>query len=149
MLANCAGDAPHAACKREPLPVIQLQEQTTIEIHGTTFNIEVAREPQDLAKGLMFREELPERHGMLFIYPVSQRVVMWMKNTQIPLDMVFIGPELKVIGVAENTTPYSLEHIVSPSITRAVLELPAGSVKQYGIEPGLPVTSPALETSLP
>jgi uncharacterized membrane protein (UPF0127 family) len=82
---------------------------------------------------------------MLFIFQRSRPVTMWMKNTLIPLDMVFIGPDGRVNGLAQRAVPESLALISSPGPVRAVLELKAGSAARLGLGPGDQVISPALD----
>ncbi len=72
-----------------------------------SFNIEVATTTREQALGLMFRRSLPENTGMLFLYDPPQPTAMWMKNTLIPLDMVFIAPDGKVLRIESNTEPFS------------------------------------------
>lgn len=73
--------------------------------NGTTFTIEIAKTPEEKAKGLMFREELPVNYGMLFIFDDDAPRSFWMKNTLIPLDMIFIDSNLKVVEIKEHIPP--------------------------------------------
>ncbi len=100
------------------------------------FSIEHARTPQQQAQGLMFRRRLAADAGMLFTYQSPQIILMWMKNTYIPLDMIFIGADLRVVSVAERTTPRSLETISSQKPAIAVLEVNGGTVRKLGIRTG-------------
>jgi len=88
------------------------------------------------ARGLMHVRHLPEDRGMLFLYPGERRVSMWMKNTLIPLDMVFIRADGTVANVAADTEPMSLESVYSRGRVSAVLELNAGVADRLGIEAG-------------
>lgn len=88
------------------------------------------------ARGLMHVGEMPDDRGMLFLYPGERRVSMWMKNTLIPLDMVFIRADGTVANVAAETKPLSLESVYSRGPVSAVLELNAGVAAQLGLEPG-------------
>lgn len=106
------------------------------------FQIEVAKTDRQKEKGLMFRESLAPDAGMLFIYDEPQHVSMWMKNTLIPLDMLFIDRERKVVRIARNTTPRSLASIPSGQIVWAVLELRGGRSAELGIREGSRVTYP-------
>jgi uncharacterized membrane protein (UPF0127 family) len=100
------------------------------------FAIEVAETPAQVTRGLMFRAELADDAGMLFDYDPPQRVSMWMKNTLIPLDMLFVD-ERGVIGrIAAWTTPLSLKPIPSGGPVRAVIELKGGITQQLGIKVG-------------
>lgn len=101
-----------------------------------TFEVEVARTQEEMAKGLMFRTEMPENHGMIFDYNPPRWASMWMKNTYIPLDILFIESDGTILNIVENTTPFSLVSISAIAPVRASLELNAGVVKTLGIEPG-------------
>ena len=88
------------------------------------------------ARGLMHVRKLPPDYGMLFLYDHERPLSMWMKNTYIPLDMLFIRADGTIESIVENTEPHSLKSIPSSGNAMAVLELNAGSVKQFGIKPG-------------
>lgn len=113
-------------------------ERLTIETRGgpITFDIELALTPGERAKGLMYRTELAPTGGMLFDFGVDQPVYMWMKNTYIPLDMVFIRADGRIARIAENTTPLSTATIESGGPVRAVLELAGGTARARGIVAG-------------
>ena len=108
------------------------------------FNIEVAITDQERALGLMFRRSLPENAGMLFIYDPPQPATMWMKNTFIPLDMVFISVDGKVHRVESNTEPFSTAIIPSEGDVVGVLELNAGEANKIGLKRGDQVIYPGL-----
>lgn len=110
------------------------------------FRAELAITPADRAQGLQGRTVLGVREGMLFDFHQPQSVAMWMKNTPIPLDMLFIDTGGEVVAIAERTVPYSLDIIASPGPVRAVLEVRGGTAERLGLEPGTRVTSPCLET---
>ena len=88
------------------------------------FQVEVMRNDEDRERGLMYRRFLPADRGMLFDFKTAQPVMMWMKNTYIPLDMVFIGPDGRVVSTAQNAEPLG------------VLEVNAGTVAKIGVQPG-------------
>ncbi|WP_207478597.1 DUF192 domain-containing protein [Arenibaculum pallidiluteum] len=110
------------------------------------FNVEMAQTPAQMAQGLMFRKELAPDSGMLFVHPADQIASMWMKNTFIPLDMVFISSDGRVADIRERATPHSLETISSSVPVRAVLELAGGIVSRLGIRRGDKVLHPAFGT---
>jgi uncharacterized protein len=118
-------------------PAAELQ---TLEIAGKTgvhaFQVEMAITPEEKEHGLMFRRELPEGRGMLFDFMVDQPVAFWMKNTYIPLDMIFIRGDGRILRIAENTEPMSERNIPSGGPVRAVLEVIAGTAKKFGIAAG-------------
>lgn len=101
-----------------------------------TFQVEVARSDAEWSKGLMFRTEMGADEGMIFVGRAPQMASFWMKNTVIPLDIVFIGTDRRIINIVENAVPYSLEPRSSAGITLAVLELNGGRAAQLGIAPG-------------
>jgi uncharacterized protein len=107
------------------------------------FKVEMARTPSEQAMGLMYRREMAPNAGMLFIYPAGTRVTMWMKNTLIPLDMLFIGADGRIAHIVERTVPESTELIGSDGPVQAVLELNAGTAGRLGIKVGDRVRHPA------
>lgn len=110
------------------------------------FTVEVAKTDQERATGLMYRRELPEGRGMLFDFSPEQQVSMWMKNTFIPLDMIFIRGDGRILRIAENTEPQSEKIISSGGLARGVLEVIGGTARKYGIAPGDRVAHPLFGT---
>ncbi|HEY1473927.1 MAG TPA: DUF192 domain-containing protein [Pseudolabrys sp.] len=112
----------------------------TLEIASKTgvhaFTVEVVDTEPEREKGLMFRKELPEGRGMLFDFKRDQEVGFWMQNTYIPLDMIFIRGDGRILRIAENTEPLSTRIIPSGGAVRAVLEVIGGTARKMGIEPG-------------
>jgi len=108
------------------------------------FRVWLADTPQRQAQGLMFVRSLPDLRGMLFAYAQSKPISMWMKNTYIPLDMVFIDAHGRIQQIVEQTTPHSLDLIRSKDPAFAVLEIAGGEAQRLGIRPGQLVTHPAL-----
>jgi uncharacterized membrane protein (UPF0127 family) len=100
------------------------------------FSVEMATTEQEKETGLMYRKELADGKGMLFDFSPEQEVSMWMKNTYIPLDMIFIRSDGRILRIAENTEPLSTKIIASGGLAKGVLEVIAGTAKKYGIEPG-------------
>jgi hypothetical protein len=118
----------------------QAAELQTLEIASKSgvhaFQVEMAITPEEKERGLMFRRELPEGQGMLFDFQFDQPVAFWMKNTYIPLDMLFIRADGRIARIAENTEPLSERNIPSGAPVRAVLEVIGGTAKKLGIAPG-------------
>ena len=106
--------------------------------------MEVARTGRQQAQGLMFRRRLAADAGMLFVYRRVAPVSMWMRNTYIPLDMLFIAADGTITHIAQRTTPHSLETISSTGQVKSVLELNAGTTARLKIRIGDKVRSPAL-----
>lgn len=110
-----------------------------------SFDVEVVTGGAELEKGLMFRRELAADKGMLFDFGRIRRVMMWMKNTYIPLDMLFIDAKGKIVAIEKDTVPESTEIIDSGAIARYVLEVNAGTSERLGINIGDIVSSPAID----
>lgn len=100
------------------------------------FKVELAASPEAQARGLMFRTELGDFEGMIFPSRVPEPRSFWMKNTPLSLDIIFIGPDGRILNIAANTVPYSLDSVISNGPASAVLELRAGRAKALGIVPG-------------
>ncbi|MDA9538484.1 hypothetical protein ACM41_20395 [Bradyrhizobium sp. CCBAU 21362] len=100
------------------------------------FSVEMATTEEEKQTGLMYRKELADGKGMLFDFNPEQEVSMWMKNTYVPLDMIFIRADGRILRIAENTEPLSTKIISSKGPARAVLEVVAGTAQKYGIRPG-------------
>lgn len=121
-------------------------ERLAIETAGGgkfRFDVEIAETPQQMMQGLMFRQSMPPDAGMLFVHRRDQVATMWMKNTLIPLDMLFIDREGRVVGIHKNAKPHSLDTIAAPGPVRAVLELNGGISDRLGIREGDRVVHPA------
>lgn len=100
------------------------------------FHVELAETPEQRARGLMFRRTLAPDAGMLFLFPERERPTMWMANTWLPLDMLFIAADGRVAHVFANAVPRSRLTISSPRPARMVLELGGGTARRLGIAPG-------------
>lgn len=106
------------------------------------FAVEMAKTDEERATGLMYRKELAEGRGMLFDFSPEQQISMWMKNTFIPLDMIFIRSDGRILRIAENTEPHSEKIISSGGLAKGVLEVIGGTARKYGIAPGDRVAHP-------
>ena len=135
-----------AACLVASPPTARSAEQQILEIASKTgvhvFSVELAVTDEERAKGLMFRKEVPEGYGMLFDFKKEQLVTMWMKNTYVSLDMIFISDNGRIARIAQNTKPESEDIISSGAQVRAVLEVVAGTAKKMGIAAGDKVAYP-------
>ena len=109
------------------------------------FAIELATTPGERALGLMYRRALPTDAGMLFIYDQPQPLTMWMRNTIIPLDMIFIGADGKVHRIESHTEPFSTQLISSEGAVQSVLEVNAGTAATIGLKAGDEVVYPDLD----
>src|SRR6185369_10544441 len=106
------------------------------------FTVEIASNGAQQERGLMYRRHLAQDHGMVFLFDRPQHIDMWMKNTYIPLDMVFIDKENKVIRIAKNTQPESTRTITGGNNVKAVLEIKAGAADYFRIAAGDKVILP-------
>lgn len=133
-----AAGLPGIAAASDGLQTVEIATGRGVEV----FRVELARTDEERARGLMFRRALPEGQGMLFDFRPDKEVAMWMKDTFIPLDMIFIRADGSILRIEENTTPHSTAVISSGGVVRAVLELRGGAARKYGIKPGDKVSHP-------
>lgn len=132
--ASPAADASTPA--RHPVSGLQVVPLTVTSATGThRFQVEVAASAAEQQKGLMFRTAMGPDEGMIFPNPVPQVRSFWMKNTVIPLDIIYIGPDRRVLNIVRGE-PYSTVSLPSAGPVINVLELVAGRSEQLGIEPG-------------
>ncbi|RMH48463.1 MAG: DUF192 domain-containing protein [Alphaproteobacteria bacterium] len=128
------------------LPAAAACREDAIDLRGpfgqVRFHVELADEPAERARGLMFRESLPRFAGMLFVSERPERVSFWMKNTLIPLDMIFIDDRGRVVHVHERARPGDLTPISAPVPVLAVLEINGGLAAELGIAPGAEARHP-------
>lgn len=120
------------------LTVVPLVVTTASGAHR--FKVEVASTFAEQERGLMFREAMGADEGMIFPMDPPRRTAFWMKNTVIPLDIIFIGADHKVLNVAANAVPYDLTPLPSEGDSAGVLELTGGRAAQIGLKPGDTVT---------
>lgn len=109
------------------------------------FEVEVADDAESRALGLMFREEMAADAGMVFVYPQAEEVAFWMKNTPLPLDIIFITRRGVICSIAEATTPYSTKNIPSRCAAQVVLEVNAGQAAARGVKRGAVARHPAIQ----
>jgi len=123
--------------------------ETSLDLRGEwgqgRFTVEVADDAGERSQGLMFREHMPASAGMLFIYPTAQSVGFWMKNTLIPLDMLFIDAQGTVIRIHEMAIPHDTTVIDGGDGVLEVLEINGGMVETLGITVGTQVRHPSFE----
>ena len=106
------------------------------------FTVEMATTAEEKETGLMYRKEMADGKGMLFDFSPEQQISMWMKNTYISLDMIFIRADGRILRIAGSTEPLSTKIISSGGLARGVLEVAAGTAQKYGIAPGDRVAHP-------
>jgi uncharacterized protein len=137
LVLACALPSAYAAAQSEQAQQLDTEKLAIITATGRhEFEVEIADDPAEQSKGLMFRESMPADHGMLFDFGKSRMVQMWMKNTPMPLDMVFVRADGSVAGIAERTEPFSLDVISSQVPVSFVLEIRAGVSRLIDLKPG-------------
>ena len=140
-----------AACSRSPEAASPAAPGETLVIETASgrhpFKVEIAASTEQRETGLMFRTQLAADAGMLFEYQQPEAILMWMRNTLIPLDMVFIGADGRIMNVAERTVPQSLTTIPSAGLAKGVLEVNSGTAAKIGIKPGDRVLHPFFGTA--
>ncbi len=124
------------------VPPVSKSDRVEIKVKNRVMQVEIARTPSELSRGLMNRESLPGDSGMLFVFPDNGVHPFWMKNTLIPLDMVWINSTGEVVYIYENARPCSnivqavCESIIPPVISKYVLEVNAGKVSELDLKVG-------------
>lgn len=139
--AACQAGSTEATKSAAGLSVVPLEIRTA---SGKThsFNVEVARTESEQARGLMFRDSLAPDSGMIFPMDPPRPASFWMKNTVIPLDMIFVRPDGAIARIAAETVPHSLDPVESGEPVSAVLELAGGRAAELGIAEGDKVSWP-------
>lgn len=120
-------------------PIDSPGERLVIQVSDSVqheFRIHLAVSASERAQGLMYVRKMPDDVGMLFVYERPTMVGMWMKNTYIPLDMIFIGEDGRILTIAKDTVPHSLATVSSGKPAIGVLEVNAGISKKLGLAPG-------------
>ena len=129
-------------------PVFAVCAPERIDLRGdwgqTRFSVEVADDPRERSLGLMHRESLPTSAGMLFVYERPQRVAFWMRNTLIPLDMLFLDADGRVSRIHENAVPLDETSIEGGMGIQYVLEINGGLARRLGITEGSEVRHPSI-----
>jgi uncharacterized protein len=146
-LATCRGETPphfgqpRAEGPTAEGPTIEFRHDGELTFYRedgdiVTIAIEIAETPAAIERGLMQREGLPERSGMLFLMPDTRIQSFWMANTPISLDITFVGPDSTVVNTGKYTRPFSQQSVTSQAPARFVVETVAGFTDSYGIVPG-------------
>jgi len=137
MTADAGQQQAAAAPSRHPLSgleVVALAVTHAGKAHA--FRVEVARTPAEQAQGLMFRDRMGADEGMLFPRTPPDVPSFWMRNTVIPLDIIFVGSDHRILNIAANAVPYDETPLPARGVSIAVLELNGGRAAQLGIGPG-------------
>jgi uncharacterized protein len=132
LAAGRAGDAQPAKSQANAGAVV-----TIVSANGKhRFTVELAETPAQMERGLMFRRELAPDAGMLFDFKTPTMATMWMRNTLIPLDMLFVDGQGRIVNIHERAVPQSDAIIAAAAPVRAVIELNGGTAARLGIRPG-------------
>lgn len=138
--------APRPILAQEPMTFDTTELVIETQAGGShRFTVELALSMRQRSRGLMFREELAPDAGMLFVYPQEQEIRMWMRNTLIPLDMIFVASDGRIVHIAEETVPLSEKVISSGGPARAVIEVGGGTARRLAIRPGDRVRHPLFD----
>lgn len=146
LTAACSDEKNENATQHGETQSLIIYKQNSAEVRKGFF-VEVAETRENMAKGLMGRNKLDVDSGYLFnidLIPSDMEIAMWMKDTLIPLDMIFMDKNGKIYYIYENAEPYSTQAIMAPTRPRAVLEINGGLIKKLGIEIGDTVKTPIL-----
>ncbi|MGB3753373.1 MAG: DUF192 domain-containing protein [Parerythrobacter sp.] len=144
-LASCSPQTGTDSASAEPVMSSDVHPESGLETVPLTvtsgdtthdFTVEIATTPAEQSKGLMFRTQLGPNEGMIFPRDPPDLASFWMKNVPIPLDIIFVGADGRIINIAAMTTPYSLDSVSSEGPTALVLELRGGRAAELGIEAG-------------
>jgi len=144
LLAACSPQ-PAAEATPSAVPAASVHPVSGLEVIPLTvtsgetvhrFRVELAASPEAQARGLMFRTELGDQEGMIFPSDPPQVRSFWMKNTPLPLDIIYVGEDGRILNIHAMTTPYSLDSLYSTGITSGVLELRGGRAEELGIAKG-------------
>lgn len=146
----CAFAMEGLALGREELAAFP-RDDVEIEAAGARhrFRVELALTPAHRERGLMFRTEIPDNTGMLFVNEGERPVSMWMKNTLVSLDMLFLAADGRIVKIHPEAEPLSLRVITSDEPVKGVLELRGGTARKLGLVPGDRVSHPAFRSSSP
>lgn len=146
--AEATGAEPSRVASDGADPAAPACREDTLHLRGpfgkARFSIDVADDAQERAKGLMHVEKMPASYGMLFVYPSPQRVAFWMKNTLLPLDMIFADASGVVQHVHANAVPGDLTSIPGGDDIQYVLEINGGMAGMLGIRPGAELRHPSI-----
>ena len=121
------------ACASSSVPQVVIHPQKGEPIR---ISVAIADTPQKRSFGLMYRRDLSESHGMLFLFPREEPLSFWMKNTPLPLDIIFINTAHTIVSIAQNTTPFSEKPLPSGSPAQFVLEVTGGFCQRHGVAVG-------------
>jgi uncharacterized protein len=140
--SGCGGEeTPRGTAMTEP----QFRQDGTLDFVGgdgrviTTIAIEIADTPASREQGLMYRRSMPPQSGMLFVFDAPDMLSFWMRNTAMPLDIIFVSADRQIVSIAPRTRPLSEDHVRAEEPAQYVVEVRAGFSERHGITPGTTV----------
>jgi uncharacterized membrane protein (UPF0127 family) len=133
LVAACSQTHPQVQVRSEPEVIL------TTRAGSEHVKVEIARTEPERSRGLMYRQSLAPGRGMIFLFAEPEKLKFWMKNTYIPLDMIFIGADRRVVYVEENAEPLTVKSRGPEEDTQFVLEVPGGWSRGHGVERGTEV----------
>lgn len=141
VFSACRNNTPPEPATRVEPEAVNRPTHPTVVLHlrsGSALNVdvEVARTPAVRTRGLMFRREMAEEHGMIFMFPQAEHQVFWMHNTILPLDMVFIRPDMTILGIVKNARPETDDQREVPGDSQFVLEVNGGYADRHHLAAG-------------
>ena len=136
LVALVGACALSACAQTSKLPIIDGYFVSADGAKSQTFKFEVCANDAERSLGLMYRRALPDNAGMIFVFPEEREHTFWMKNTYIPLDMVFVDKAMKVVGILEDVPPLNEVPRTVGKLSMYVLEFSAGTMKKIGVAPG-------------
>jgi uncharacterized membrane protein (UPF0127 family) len=137
-MGSACADSSGQFIATDPTPLVAATAKGPV-----AFSVEIADDPGERERGLMFREDLPDNHGMLFVFDQTGQVGFWMKNTPMALDLIFIDPK-GMIAAVRRGEPESVAVIAPDVATRYVLELEAGTAARAGLKTGVLLQHPVI-----
>jgi uncharacterized membrane protein (UPF0127 family) len=133
------GPVPNPACPDDPGPVPELA-RGRVKFEGATGKpevvLEIAERDADRQRGLMYRKEMPDTEGMLFVFERSKKLSFWMRNTCIPLDMIYVAEDFTIVNIEENTPTLTDQTFPSMCPAKYVIEVNAGWTRKHGVQVG-------------
>jgi len=120
-----------ASCRPNPAVILASDAGRDIKVE-----VEIADTPEKRARGLMYRNDLGENQGMLFLFPAPVVQTFWMKNTPLSLDLIFIASDMRIVGIVESATPFSTDSLSVSEPSQFVLEVRGGFCQRHGVRAG-------------
>lgn len=141
LLAGCERGPTPSGSPAPAAPNVRMLPTVRIELAGKPFTLEVADDPDEMQRGLMFRQSMPRDHGMIFVYGQESMISFWMKNTYIPLDIVFLDAAGRVVSIKQ-MKPLDLTSTPTDRPAKYAIELNEGVAREIGLKVGDSIVLP-------